>query len=188
MRALIRFATAVLALAALALPAAAADTGSPAWLINGSVLLEGPGSAYRVTGELGDGTRISVDRCSELWCRIHAGHQRGWVSLDDVEFGHFPRTSITGIGLNYPSGGGTVCFYTGRNYTGTAYCNSSGFVVPDLLLYGIDNSFSSVSIEGSASVTACRDRDFQSYCERIIESQPSLHGFLNNALSSYRIY
>lgn len=188
MRAFARFAAAILALAAFAAPVAAAETGTPAWLINGATLLEGPGGAYRVTGELPEETRIRVDRCQRLWCSIHAEGQRGWVALSNVSFGQHPRGPLTGPRLDYPSGGGTVCFYTGENYTGTAYCNGSGFVVPDLLLYGIDNSFSSVSIEGSASVTACRDRDFQSYCERIIESQASLDGFLNNALSSYRIW
>ncbi|RYE88300.1 MAG: hypothetical protein EOP19_01825 [Hyphomicrobiales bacterium] len=184
-----RFAILVLvALAALATPAVAAETGTPAWLINGTTLLEGPGGAYQPTGELGDETRIRVDRCSGPWCKIHAQGVRGWVSLYNISFGQEPRGPLTGPRLNYPSGNGTVCFYTGRNYSGTAYCNNSGFVVPDALLAGVDNSFSSVSIEGSASVTACRDRKFQSYCERIIESQPALHGFLDNNVSSYRIW
>ena len=47
--------------------------------------------------------------------------------------------------------------------------------------------YSSVRIEGS-SVLACRDRDFTSYCELIVESQPRLNGFLENNLSSYRVY
>lgn len=184
-----RFAAIVLlAIATLATPAAAAETGTPAWLINGSNLLEGPGGAYQVTGELGDETRIRVDRCSGLWCKIHAEGARGWVLLQNVSFGQEPRGPLTGPRLNYPSGGGTVCFYTGANYSGAAYCHPSGFVMPDLLLAGIDNSFSSVQIEGSASVTACRDRKFQSYCERIIESQPVLNGFLDDSLSSFRIW
>ena len=108
--------------------------------------------------------------------------------LRNVEFGEYPRTSILGLGHRYPAGNGAVCFYTGANYTGTAYCNASGFVAQDLVLHGIDNTLSSVQIEGNASVTACRDRQFTSYCERIIESQPVLNGFLDDALTSYHIH
>ncbi len=187
MRALTRLVVlALLAFAAFASPAAAIETGTPAWLINASQLKDGPGSAYKVTGELGDETRIRVDRCSGLWCKIHAEGVRGWVSLSNVTFGQEPRGPLTGPRLNYPTGG-TVCFYTGKNYTGTGYCNGSGFVVHDLMLSGLDNTFSSVQVNGG-SVTACRDRKFQSYCERIIESQPVLDGFLDDGVSSYRIW
>jgi hypothetical protein len=182
-----RFAALLLvALATLITPALAAETGTPAWLINGSNLKEGPGSAYDIVGELDDETRIRVDRCSVTWCQIHAAGLRGWVSLYNISFGQEPRGPLTGPRLNYPSGG-TVCFYTGHNYTGTAVCNGPGYVMTDLLLVELDNTFSSVQVDGG-SVTACRDRKFQSYCERIIESQPVLNGFLDDGLSSYRIW
>jgi uncharacterized protein YraI len=177
---------AALAIAAFAVPAAAVETGTPAWLINGQSLLEGPGAAYAVTGELGDETRIHVDRCSALWCLIHAEGAKGWVSASNVTFGQEPRGPFTGPRLNYPTGG-TVCFYTGTNYSGTEVCSGPGFVVPDLLLYGRDNSFSSVTV-GGGSVTACRDRKFKSYCERIVEDQPVLTGFLDDGVSSYRVW
>jgi len=188
MLAIRRLALALLALAAFAAPALAAETGTPAWLISDATLLDGPGSAYQPVGELGGKTRIRVDRCSGPWCLIHAEGLKGWVGLQKVNFGQYPRGPLTGPRLNYPSGGGTVCFFTGRNYTGHAVCNQSGFVMPDLKLVGLDNSFSSVTIEGSASVTACRDRKWTSYCERIIESQPVLDGFLDDGVTSYRIW
>lgn len=180
---------AILALAAVAAPAGAVETGTPAWLINGSSLLEGPGAAYDVVGELGDETRVRVDRCSNLWCKVHAEGVKGWVALSNISFGQEPRGPLTGPRLNYPSGGlGEVCFYTGAHYTGDAICRHSGFVATDLLLYGRDNSFSSVTIGAGVSVTACRDRKFQSYCERIIEDQPVLQGFLEDGVSSVRIW
>lgn len=188
MLAIRRLALALLALAAFAAPAMAAQTGTPAWLIRDSVLLEGPGMNYDTVGELPGKLRIRVDRCSGNWCQIRGEGQRGWVLLNKVNFGQHPRGPLTGPRLNYPSGNGTVCFYTGHNYTGAEYCNNSGFVMTDLLLVDLDNTFSSVRIEGSASVTACRDRKFTSYCERIIESQPVLNGFLDDALTSYRIW
>ena len=62
-----------------------------------------------------------------------------------------------------------------------------GTVVHDLLLFDADNRFSSVEVNGG-SVTLCRDRDFSSYCERVVEDQPVLHGFLDNNVSSYRVW
>lgn len=181
-----RLALVLLALAALVLPAAAIETGTPAWLINGQLLYEGPGTAYRVTGELGEETRIRVDRCTYRWCRVHAEGQAGWVARDNVSFGQHPRGPLTGPRLNYPAGG-TVCFYEGRNFTGDYICSGPGTVVRDLLLRGLDNRYSSVAVNGG-SVTVCRDRDFSSYCERIVEDQAKLHGFLDNNVSSYRVY
>lgn len=176
-------------LLSLVLPSAAAaiETGTPAWLVNGQVLRAGPGAAYVVTGQLGDATRIRVDRCTYRWCQVRAEGARGWVSRDDVNFGQHPRGPLTGPRLGYPSGG-TVCFYTGRHFTGTELCATAGTVVHDLLLFGIDDRFASLRIEGAGSVTVCRDRDFSSYCERIIESKPVLPGFLHKAISSYRVH
>lgn len=184
-----RLAALAIAFAGLVAPALALDTGSPAWLISGTTLLEGPGVAYEATGELGDETRIRVDRCSALWCQVHANGVKGWVNLGNISFGQEPRGPLTGPKLNYPSGGsGQVCFYTGANYTGEAICNGTGFVVTDLLLYGRDNTFSSVTVGDGVSVTACRDRKFKSYCERIVVDQPQLQGFLGNGVSSYRVW
>ena len=93
-----------------------------------------------------------------------------------------PLGPLTGPRLDYPTGG-TVCFFTGRNFTGESFCASTGTVIRDLLLRGHDNAFASVTV-GGASVTACRDRDFSSYCERIVEDQAALHGFLSRNVSS----
>lgn len=38
------------------------------------------------------------------------------------------------------------------------------------------------------SAAACRDRFFQSYCERIVSSQPVLDQYLVRNLSSIRVY
>jgi uncharacterized protein YraI len=181
-----RLALMLIALCALTLPAVAVETGTPAWLINAETLREGPGAAYQLTGELGDETRIRVDRCTYRWCRIHAEGQRGWVSRDNISFGQHPRGPLTGPRLNYPAGG-VVCFYEGRDFTGDSHCARPGTVVHDLLLFGLDNRYSSVTT-GGGSVTVCRDRDFSSYCERIVEDQASMHGFLADNVSSYRVY
>lgn len=181
-----RLALTLAALGALCLPAAAVETGTPAWLINGQPLYQGPGHAYQVTGELGDETRIRVDRCDPLWCQVHAEGQRGWVARANISFGQHPRGPLTGPRLNYPSGA-VVCLYSGTNYSGSEACVKPGMVVHDLLLFGVDNSIASVRTNGG-SVTLCRDRNFESYCERIVEDTPALHGFLRHNVSSYRVW
>lgn len=186
MLAICRLAVFALLAFAFAGPATAVETGTPAWLTHDVNLKEGPGRNYDNVGELPGKIRIRVDRCSRDWCQIRAEGAKGWVRLHSVSFGQEP--SLVGPKLNYPSGLGTVCFYTGHNYTGSAVCNDSGFVMTDLLLVDLDNTFSSVTVEGAASVTACRDRHFTSYCERIIKSQPVLNGFLDDALSSYHVW
>jgi hypothetical protein len=54
------------------------------------------------------------------------------------------------------------------------------------MLFDRDNVYSSVRVNGG-SVVLCRDRDFSSYCELIVEDQASLHGFLDNNVSSLRV-
>lgn len=180
---------AVLGLLAALLPAGTAFAGTKAWSNIPLVLREGPGAAYDVTGEIAGEIRIIVDRCSRRWCKIRAEGERGWAEIDHISFGQQPGGPFDGPKLNYPQGGpGQVCFFEGPNYTGGSVCSETGKVVHDLLLLDIDNRFASVSVEGDVSALVCRDFNFTSYCERIIESKPRLPRFLYRAVSSYRIY
>ena len=181
----------LLSLLALAIPAPASalETGTPAWTISGATLFEGPGSAYDVTGDVGAEERVYVERCQKLWCKVRADTGRGWMSLADLAFGKEPKGPFTGPRLNFNTGNsGTVCLYTGRDYTGMSICGDAGFVVRDFLLYDADNQFASVAIEGDVSVMLCRDRFFQSYCQRISESKATLPAILINSVSSMRVY
>jgi len=75
------FAGAILALS-LAMPAAAVQpTGSAGWTTAGwtnfsGTLYHGPGVQYPVTGQVDEGVRIRVDRCSQLWCFETRQHGR----------------------------------------------------------------------------------------------------------------
>lgn len=165
-----------------------AQSGTPAWSIAPLTLMEGPGNAYDVTGHIDAEVRIHIDRCSKQWCHVHAGGESGWTDLYSIAFGAVARGPLTGPRLEYKSGGpGTVCLYEGRNQTGASFCGGSGFVVRDLLLFDVDNRYSSVSVEGNVSVLLCRDRDFHSYCERVNDSG-NLQGFLDNNVSAMRVY
>lgn len=180
--------TALIWLAVLAGGAAAEETGTPAWTINGVTLYEGPGTEYDVVGDLEGDLAVQVERCMPIWCRVRGEGERGWMYRRALSFGQTSRAPLGGPKHNFGAGAGTVCLYSGPGFTGTAVCRTSGYVSRDLLLLGIDNSFSSVSIEGDTSVLLCRDRFFTSYCERVNESQEHLHGFLDNNVSSVRIY
>jgi hypothetical protein len=169
--------------------AVAQETGTHDWTKNGVTLYEGPGTEYDVVGDLVGDIEVRVERCMPIWCRVRGeDHERGWMYRRALSFGETSRGPFQGPKLNLKGGAGTVCLYTGTNFSGDALCQASGFVMRDLLLYGTDNTYSSVTIEGNASVLLCRDRFFTSYCERVNESQEHLNGFLDNNVSSVRIY
>lgn len=169
--------------------ASAVQVGTPAWSVRPLVLMEGPGKAYDVVGEIDGKVRIYVDRCSKQWCRVHAGRSAGWASLYDIAFGNVARGPFYLAPIPYNWGGpGIVCLYEGHHFTGASMCFKSGARVRDFLLLDSDNRFSSVTVEGNVSVDLCRDRDFHSYCERVNDSRSALHGFLDNNVSSMRVY
>jgi hypothetical protein len=166
---------------------AAAPSGTHAWSTDTLVLRQGPGGAYQLTGQIPADLAIMVLRCQKLWCLVEDGQASGWTHKRNISFGRTPdrwppRT-------NHPVGGpGLVCLYEGTNYTGKALCLSPGRVIQDFALLGLDNRFASVRLEGNVSLAACRDRFFQSHCERIVTSQPVLHRYLQHSLSSVRVY
>jgi len=182
--------TALLALAIAQAPAlAASESGTHAWSTNTLTLRSGPGTDYAVTGEIAGDLAIKVLRCEELWCLVDGDTGRGWTGTHSISFGKTSADWPGGINPDYPSGGpGQVCFYSGTNYTGFRFCAETGRVVQDFALLNLDNQFQSVELVGNVSVAACRDRFFQSYCERIIVSQPVLDQYLLRNLTSVRIY
>ena len=190
MKRLISLALAIgLGLASLVPAMAQSDTGSHGWALVDLTLRAGPGGAYEVTGSVAENTPIRILRCQINWCVVDGGSERGWTSREAVGFGKTPEGPLFSVQPNYPGGGpGTICFYEGRNFTGASFCSGPGQVFTDLALYGHDNRFNSVEVTGNISAAVCRDRKFQSYCERIIESKPALSEFLARNVSSIRVY
>jgi uncharacterized protein YraI len=167
---------------------AATRSGTHAWSADTLVLRHGPSTAYHLTGEIPTGLAIKVLRCQKLWCLVDANHARGWAPKRNISFGRTPDRWPNNT-TRYPAGGpGSACFYQGANFTGQSVCFGPGHTIKDLALLGLDNGFSSVRLEGRVSVDVCRDRFFQSYCERVIVSQPVLHQYLQHSLSSLRVY
>jgi uncharacterized protein YraI len=176
-------------LVALVLPALAVQpAGSKAWVIWESTVYAGPGTAYDTRGSAAAESAIRVDRCSGQWCQFHSADISGWIKKANVNFGLGPNKPFSGPRLNYPSGGADVCFYTGEGFTGTSFCVPAGHVVRDAALVGEDNTISSIMLMDGAKVKVCRDRNFHSWCELVTESQPTLNGFLDNGVSSWRVF
>ena len=176
----------VLALFPVAVPAqAATESGTPAYSTRALELSAGPGVNYATTGAIPAEAIIKVLRCQRLWCLVDGSGARGWTSIHFVDFGKPPVDLLPNPDR---SGRGTVCFYTGANYTGESFCVPSGKTLEDLALLGQDNRFISLQIIGSTKLDACRDRFFQSYCELIEYSQPVMDQYLQRNLSSVKIY
>jgi len=180
--------TSLLAVLTLAQPTAfaASESGTLAWSTAPLVLRNGPGIAYDITGDIVADTQIKVLRCQRLWCVVDGPTGRGWTNKGDIVFG---RTSapFPFMMTGYPQGA-TVCFYQGANYSGGEFCIEPGRSYRDLALVGLDNAFSSVRVMGEGSADVCRDRFFQSYCERVTGDQPVLDEHLRQSLSSIRVH
>jgi len=190
MRAFLAFALALVFSAMPSLPAmSASDYGSHAWSRVTLVLHDGPGPAYAVSGEIASDQAIRVLRCQKLWCNVAGPGGHGWTGMAAIDFGKDPHWPILDPDNEWPDlAGGEMCFYEGTHYTGRSFCADTGDVFQDLATWGWDNRISSVQVITPTSAALCRDRFFQSYCERIAESQPVLDQYLRRNLSSIRLY
>ncbi|SEQ02635.1 SH3 domain-containing protein [Devosia sp. YR412] len=164
------------------------ESGTHAWSADTLIVRTGPSTAYQFTGEIPAELAIKVLRCQKLWCLVDAPGIRGWTYKRNISFGKTPNRWPNNGPIYAFAGPGSACFYTGTNYTGQSWCLTSGKTIKDLALLGLDNGFASLQIEGNVSVSACRDRFFQSYCEHIAVSQPALDPYLLRNLSSLRVH
>lgn len=175
------------------LPAAPAmslsASGSHGWSRETLILQSGPGAAYDVTGEIPGEVAIKILRCQKLWCLVDGPGGRGWTMSVNLDFGKDPHWPKFDSDNQWPDlAEGELCFYEGTHYTGRSFCADTGDVFLDLATWGWDNRISSVRVVTATSAALCRDRNFQSYCERLVESQPVLDPFLRRNLSSIRVY
>jgi uncharacterized protein YraI len=167
----------------------AALYGTPAWTNRPLAMRAGPGGEYRIVGNVDGRLHILVYRCTQGWCQIKTNAGMGWVDQARLSFGRFPGNTFTNGVPSMPQGGpGSVCFYTGINFTGSYSCVGPGYNVNDLALTGADNTIASIRITGDVSVTVCRDFDFSSYCERVVASKGYLGPFLTRSISSLHVY
>jgi Uncharacterized protein with a bacterial SH3 domain homologue len=182
-----------LALAACILPAApalaASEAGSHGWSREALVLRSGPGNHYDVSGQIPGEVAIKILRCQKIWCNVDGPGGRGWTYIGSLDFGKDPHWPLLDADNQWPDvSGGSMCFYEGTNFTGRSFCAGTGEVFLDLATWGWDNRIRSIEVVTPTSAAICRDRNLQSYCERIVTSQPSLDPLLSRNLSSIRVY
>jgi hypothetical protein len=190
MRSLLAFGFAVVLALMPSVPSMAfSESGSHGWSRETLELRSGPGTQYDVVGEIPGEVAIKVLRCQKLWCNVDGPGGRGWTSNVAIDFGKDPDWPWFDPDTEYQDlAGGSMCFYSGTHFTGRSFCAGTGDVFLDLALWGWDNQISSVEVITPTSAALCRDRSFQSYCERIVESQPVLDPYLRQNLSSIRVY
>jgi len=171
-------------------PASAlSPTGSHGWSRTELSLRTGPGAQYDSAGTIAGKVAIKILRCQKLWCLVDGPGGQGWTDKHGVDFGKGPHWPAFGPDNQRPDlAGGTMCFYEGTHYTGRSFCAGTGEVFTDLVNWGWDNRIGSIEVKVATSAAICRDRGFQSYCERVYTSQPVLNEFLQHNVSSIRVY
>lgn len=176
--------------ALLSLPASAVQPiGSAGWTdASGGVLYAGPGREYGEIDTIDGALRIRVDRCTQRWCSIRAGSQRGWIQISRISFGTEPDGLRKPIAKPIIPKRGEVCFYSGANFTGDAFCAKPGKSYKDLALVGRDNEVSSIEVGPGVKALVCRDRWYRSYCVMFRDSDGRIEGLLDNAVSSVSVY
>ena len=190
MRAPLAFLLIVLFAVAGIWPAVAASvSGSHGWSRDTLVLRAGPGDHYAVAGQIAGEQAIRIQRCQKLWCFVSGPGGQGWTRNGPIDFGKDPHWAVLDPDNEWPDlANGAMCFYEGTHYTGRSFCAETGQVFRDLATWGWDNRISSIRVITATSAAICRDRFFQSYCERVATSQPVLDPFLRRNLSSIRLY
>lgn len=79
------------------------DISTPAWTNRDLNLFTGPGSEFPVSRVLPGGVAIHVDRCSQLWCHVHAGRARGFAFLYSLSFGQGPNSRWWSTQARHPN-------------------------------------------------------------------------------------
>lgn len=174
----------------------------------------GPGTGYSKVGTLSAGEHVDVKDCQGSWCFVdrNAGTD-GWVSanyLQPAAAQPAPGPSEPDIPFNFgvtvgPGGpsfsfgiGDTpppapmppapalakVCFFKSTNFAGAQFCVSQGDSNP-VLAGSWDDAISSISVEGGAQVTVCKEAGYGGSCATITTSKATLSSY-NNTISSFQ--
>ncbi len=200
------------ALAALALPGAADATEAAATThLN---VRSGPGTAYVVVDTLAPGEIVEITECrSNGWCFITHPGPDGWVSSSYLTAapgaGPAPspdcgfRLTIGPDGPRFalvcgddpgpgpapgpgPGPSNRACFYDFANYGGASFCRGVGTI--NALPAAANDRMSSVRVFGNARVRLCVDPNLGGFCRDVVGNEAALGPFLNNRVSSLRVY
>ncbi|MCB9994407.1 MAG: SH3 domain-containing protein [Hyphomicrobiaceae bacterium] len=153
----------------------------------------GPSTSYNRVDTLDGGEVVNITECKDGWCFVEHDGPDGWVSanyliqdpnaqLPDNTADATPEpTSAPQPNTTVPK----ICFYAGADFSGNHGCIAAGTEDEQMTGYWNDK-ISSIQLEAGATITVCRDWFFNGFCETYAESVPTLNGFLNHQISSYR--
>lgn len=209
----VRHITVLSSAAAVVLLSTAAAFAQPGVATGAVNVRTGPGTGYAKVGTLSAGELVDVKQCQGSWCFVdrNAGTD-GWVSANylqpaaaqpapsepDIPFNFGVTVGPGGPSFSFGIGDAPppapvpppapatpkVCFFKGASYEGVSFCVSPGDSNP-ILAGGWNNSISSISVQGGAQVTVCKNANYGGSCATIITSKSSLSSY-NNAISSFQ--
>jgi hypothetical protein len=198
--------------AAIVLLSTAAAFAQPGVATGAVNVRTGPGTGYAKVGTLSAGEYVDVKQCQGSWCFVDRNSGTdGWVSAnylqpanaqpqpqanDDIPFNFGVTVGPGGPSISFGIGNGPlpapipvaaeVCFFKGNNFSGAQYCVSPGDSDPSLP-GGWDNSISSITVDGGAQVTVCKNTWYGGSCTTTSNDKSSL-GSYNNAISSFQAF
>lgn len=199
--------------AAVVLLSASAAFAQPGVATGAVNVRTGPGTGYAKVGTLSAGELVDVKQCQGSWCFVDRnGGTDGWASANylqpaaaqptpskpDVPFNFGVTVGPGGPSFSFGIGDAPlpapvpppapatpkVCFFKSSNFSGGSFCVSPGDSSP-VLAGGWNDSISSISVEGGAQVTVCKNAGYAGSCATIITSKPTLSSY-NNAISSFQ--
>jgi uncharacterized protein YraI len=205
--------TALSSAAAVVLLSTAAAFAQPGVATGNVNVRTGPGTGYAKVGTLAAGEYVDVKQCQGSWCFVDRNSGTdGWVSANylkpvaqpapgpskpDVPFNFGVTVGPGGPSFSFGIGDGPlpapvppapvtpkVCFFKSTNFAGGSFCVSPGDSNP-ILAGSWNDSISSISVEGGAQVTVCKNFNYGGSCATIVNSKPSLSSY-NNAISSFQ--
>lgn len=85
-----------------------------------------------------------------------------------------------------PPSGPRACFFDGPNFTGASFCRGVGLYAS--LPPVANNKITSIRVHNGAKVRLCDGTGMAPFCRDVTSNVPALGGFLNNKVSSLRVY
>ena len=206
----VKYITALSSAAAVVLLSTAAAFAQPGVATGAVNVRTGPGTGYSKVGTLSAGELVDVKDCQGSWCFVdrNAGTD-GWVSANylkpaaaqptpsdpDIPFNFGVTVGPGGPSFSFgigdapppapvPPATPKVCFFKSANFAGGSFCVSLGDSNP-ILAGSWNDSISSISVEGGAQVTVCKNAGYAGACATIVTSKSTLSSY-NNAISSFQ--
>lgn len=170
----------------------------------------GPSTGYAKVDTLTAGEAVDVKECQSGWCYIEHSGPDGWVAGNYLAKASAPKKKDPDVNFKVDIGPGgvsfgfgigdssitftpptppapKVCVFNGSNFTGSSTCWPVGYSDNSIGGYWNDR-ISSVKVESGATITLCRNTNFNSFCRTYTGNKSLLPPALNNKASSVDVY